>query len=173
MPRRSSVATLPAAVKGWLDKALVENGFGGYEVLAAELKNRGFVISKSSLHRYGQQFDGALAAMKEATEQAKAIVEACPDDAGTMNDALIRLVQEKIFKILMNAGFNADEKSFPKLGKLAAELGKASVSAKKFMADVREKAQKAVEAVSKVARKGGLSDDAVRAIEETILGIAR
>ena len=74
MPPRSKVAALPPEVKEWLDKALVENNFGGYELLAAELKGKGYEISKTGLHRYGQQFEDRLNALKIATEQARAVV---------------------------------------------------------------------------------------------------
>ena len=42
MPKRSAVETLPAQVKRWLDQALVDGNFSGYEALADELKTRGF-----------------------------------------------------------------------------------------------------------------------------------
>lgn len=57
MPKRSKVAALPKAVKEWLDAALVEGNFSGYEQLEAELKARGHDIGKSSLHRYGSAFE--------------------------------------------------------------------------------------------------------------------
>ncbi|HQB82745.1 MAG TPA: DUF3486 family protein, partial [Candidatus Rifleibacterium sp.] len=53
MPARSAVTTLPTEVKEWLDKCLVESDFSGYEALSAALAEKGFQISKSSLHRYG------------------------------------------------------------------------------------------------------------------------
>ena len=49
MPPRSKVAALPAEVKAWLDQALVENNFAGYEALAEELTTRGYSIGKSAL----------------------------------------------------------------------------------------------------------------------------
>ncbi|MGK4383427.1 phage protein Gp27 family protein [Ectopseudomonas oleovorans] len=57
MPPRSKVGQLPAKVKAWLDQALAENNFSDYEALSAELAGRGFAISKSALHRYGQNFE--------------------------------------------------------------------------------------------------------------------
>ena len=140
MPPRSKVAGLPKPVKAWLDKALAENGFSEYETLAAELSAQGFSISKSALHRYGQDFESKLSALKMASEQARAVVAAAPDEEGAVNEALMRLVQEHLFKILM-----ADGKSFdlPKVAKAVAELGKASIAQKKWQTEYREKAEAA------------------------------
>ncbi len=92
MAKRSKIATLPPAVKGWLDTALVEGNFSGYELLEAELRTRGFAIGKSSIHRYGSAFEQKLSMLKLDSEQAGAIVTAAPDDEGAVNEALMRLV---------------------------------------------------------------------------------
>ncbi len=98
MPPRSKVHLLPPEVKAWLDQALVENKFSDYELLEKELSDRGYQIGKSSINRYGQEFEEKLAAIRIATEQARAITEAIPDDAGAMTYAVAaheRLLQAK------------------------------------------------------------------------------
>lgn len=169
MPPRSKVASLPKTVKAWLDKALAENSFSEYETLAAELSAQGFSISKSALHRYGQDFESKLSALKMASEQARAVVAAAPDEEGAVNEALMRLVQEHLFKILM-----ADGKSFdlPKVAKAVAELGKASIAQKKWQTEYREKAEAAASRVEKIAKKGGLNQATVDEIRREILGMA-
>ena len=169
MPPRSKVATLPANVKDWLDKALAENNFSDYEALSADLADRGFAISKSALHRYGQSFEDRLSALKMASEQAKAIVTAAPDDEGAVNEALMRLVQEQIFKLLMDTEGKVD---LPKVAKAVAELGRASVVQKKWQAEVRAKAEAAASQVEKIAKKGGLNAETVAEIRREILGVA-
>lgn len=171
MPKRSSIEQLPAEVRDWLDKALVENAFGGYRALAAELKARGYDISKSALHRHGQDFEAKIAALKVATEQAKAIVESCPDDAGAMGDALSRLVQQKTFDALLELEVTAGDESLSALGTMVAKLNASSVQQKKWMAELRAKTQAAAAAVEKVARAGGLTDETVETIKRQILGI--
>lgn len=169
MPPRSKVAQLPAEVKTWLDKALAENNFSDYEALAAELTERGFAISRSALHRYGQGFEERLAALKMASEQARAVVAAAPDEEGAVNEALMRLVQEHLFKLLMTEG---DQIDLPKVAKAVAELGRASVVQKKWQAEVRERAEAAAAKVEKIAKKGGLNADTVAEIRREILGVA-
>lgn len=169
MPPRSKVASLPKSVKNWFDKALVENNFSDYEALAEELANRGFSISKSALHRYGQDFESKLSALKMASEQARAVVAAAPDEEGAVNEALMRLVQEHLFKLLMTDG---DKMDLPKVAKAVAELGKASVVQKKWQAEFREKAEAAASRIEKIAKKGGLNQATVDEIRREILGMA-
>ncbi|PZE13170.1 DUF3486 family protein [Pseudomonas solani] len=169
MPPRSKVAALPAEVKSWLDQVLVESNFSGYEALSAELADRGYSIGKSALHAYGQTFEDRLSRLRMASEQAKAVVTAAPDEEGAVNEALMRLVQEQLFNMLMAADGKVD---LPKVAKAVAELGRASVVQKKWQAEVRERAESAAAKVEKIARKGGLTAETVDAIRREILGVA-
>lgn len=169
MPPKSKVLALPAEVKAWLDQSLVENNFSGYEALSAELSGRGYTIGKSALHQYGQNFEERLAALRMASEQAKAMVTAAPDEEGAVNEALMRLVQEHLFKLLMSDG---DQIDLPKVAKAVAELGRASVVQKKWQAEVRSKAEAAASQVEKIAKKGGLDAATVAEIRREILGVA-
>ncbi|WP_426111294.1 DUF3486 family protein [Pseudomonas sp. DSP3-2-2] len=169
MPPRSKVAALPVEVKEWLDQSLVESNFSGYESLSSELESRGYSIGKSALHRYGSEFEVKLASLKMASEQARAVVQAAPDDEGAVNEALMRLVQEHLFKLLMT---NGDQIDLPKVAKAVAELGKASVVQKKWQAEFRDKAEAAAARVEKIAKKGGLNASTVDEIRREILGMA-
>lgn len=160
MPRRSAVNQLPTEVKAWLDRALAESGFADYQLLADELKSRGFDISKSAVHRYGQQFEERLASLRLVTEQSRAIVEANPDDDNAINDALMRLTQEKLFAILMEMQVDPTKVNLVGVTRSIAELGRASVMQKKWMAEAREQARKEaeeqlVQAVEDVAKQDG------------------
>ena len=173
MAPRSKISKLPKAVKDWLDKALAENGFADYELLAADLKERGYDISKSAIHRYGQAFEYRLGALRMATEQAKAVVQASPDDEGSMSEALMRLVQDKLFKTLMECEPGPDKNiDLPKISKAVAELTRATVSQKKWQSEVKAKAAAAASAVSIKLHRGGISEDVIKQIEDEILGIA-
>lgn len=169
MPPRSKIKQLPADLKQWLDQALVAGNFSGYELLEKELAERGFVISKSSINRYGQEFEQRLHALKLATEQARAIADSAPDDAGAMNDALIRLVQQKAFDTLLKMEEGASIKD---VGLMVARLSSATVKQKQWASEVRAKAEAVADAVAKLGKKGGLSASAVDTIRRDILGIA-
>ena len=166
--KRSKVTQLPKEVKAWLDQALVAGNFSGYEQLEQELAARGCTVGKSSLHRYGQQFEERLRAVKLATEQARAISESIPDDAGAMNDALIRLVQQKAFEALLKMEEGAPMKE---IGLMVARLSNATVKQKQWATEVRAKAAAVADEVETLAKKGGLSAEVMERIKRGILGI--
>jgi hypothetical protein len=177
MPRRSKIAGLPPELKEWLDAELVRRGFADYVQLAEDLKAQGAEVSKSAVHRYGTQFEARLAQLKVSTEQARAVVQASPDDEGAMNEALIRLTQDKLFGLLVELDVDPASVNITKVTKSIADLARASVTQKRWQMDVRAKvaAQLAqVEAQAK-AMKGETRDVAlemlakVRAVYEGAL----
>ena len=178
MVKRSSVDMLPAEVKAWLDKALAEGNFSGYEQLEALLKERGFSIGKSSIHRYGQKLEGKLRAIKTSTQAALAIAEAAPDDADLLGSSIIQMVQSEVFDVLVQLQ-EADDNSSPEArlkimsgaAKSIAELSRASINAKKHQIAIKEKTKQAADSVAQLAKKGGLTPDAVNMIRQQILGI--
>ena len=104
------------------------------------------------------------------------VTESCIDPrraqvlaSNAVNEALMRLVQEHLFKLLM-----AEEGEFdlPKVARAVAELGRATVTQKKWQAEVRARAEAAAAAVEKIAKKGGLSAESVDQLRREILGIA-
>ena len=172
MPPRSKISKLPASVKAWLDTTLIDNGGSEFEFLSAELKVRGYDISKTSIHRYSQEFEDKLFAIKIATEQAKAITDAIPDDAGAMNDALIRLVQQKAFDTLVKMEEGASIKD---IGLMVARLSNATVKQKQFAAEFEaeiraEERAKAAEQATTAAKAGGASPETITKIR-VALGI--
>jgi len=175
--QRSSVELLPEDVRQGLEKRLIQGGFSDYAGLAEWLSEQGYEISKSSVHRFGKNFEDRLGALKVATDQAKAIAEASGDDAGAMNDAIIRLVQTKTFELLVE--LEVDNKSLPRIGQMVAKLAQAAVRQKKWQTEmeskVREKALEdaanAIEGIEKKTKKS-LDAETLRVIREEIYGIA-
>jgi hypothetical protein len=169
MPPRSKVAQLPDQVKAWLDQSLVESNFSGYEALSEELAKRGYDIKKSALGEYGKNFEERLSALKMASEQAKAMVAAAPDDEGAVNEALIRLVQENIYVSLMAKDGKIDPY---KAAKAVSSLGRTSVVQKKFAAEVevrRAALQEAADRVGQAAQARGLNAEEASFWREQVL----
>lgn len=170
MPKRSKVSALPEKVKAELDKKLVRKSFGDYTALAKWLAEKGFEISRSSLHRYGQGFEERLAAIKIATEQARAVAEEAKDDEGTMNEALIRLVQTKTFELLVDA---QEKGNLPKIGVMIARVANAAVQQKKWQVEARKKAlEEAAEKMTDSAKKQGVSAETIKKIRRDVLMMA-
>ena len=78
-----------------------------------------------------------MAQLKMASEQARALVDAAPDDEDKLGAAVVRMTQEKIFSLLMDLEIKADDVDVNKLFKNAAEIGKASVAQKRFSIEAR------------------------------------
>lgn len=178
MPPRSSVLKLPDDIRRRLNVELVARGFQDYSGLESwlsdELSEQGLElrVSRSALARHGKDFEDKLEAMRMATEQAKAIAEGANDDEGAMNDALIRLVQTKMFEVLIDVDSKAD---LGKIGIAIARLTRASVGQKKWADEVREKLESkkraAAAKVDAITKKRGLTPDVAAAIRAEILGI--
>lgn len=175
MGARSKIAMLPKAVKAWLDGALVDGNFSGYEALEADLKARGYDIGKSSIHRYGSEFEKKLATLKIASEQARAICAASPDDEGSVSEALMRLVQEKLFQVMLDFQVDPDKPmNIASAAKAVAELSRATVTQKKWRAETQEKLDAKLAAMEKTASSGakaGYDLETLRRVREEIYGI--
>ena len=170
MPQRSKILTLPDNVKTDLNKKLIEGGFAGYEALSEWLSAQGYEISKSALHRYGSEFEQRLGAIRVATEQARAVVEAAGDEKGFKGEALMQLVQEKAFQALVKME-NAGDMSLASLGRMVADLSRASIAQKRWMAEIKQKTAAAAENVEKNLA-GAIDEETLRRVREEIYGIA-
>lgn len=172
MPQRQSVYGLPKEVKEELDKKLVESHFSQYVELEKWLRQEGYEISKSSIHRYGCKFKSQLEAIQIATEQAKIIASECGDDENAMGDALSRLAQQKLFKVLVDLEELPEDIELPKLVTAIATLNRSSVNVKKHQIETREKVRKAQEQIEDIGIKNGISEVVMESIKNSMLGIA-
>lgn len=185
MPRRSSILQIPEALRAALNGRLVSGGFADYEQLTEWLNERleaegmELRISKSALHRHGQQFEDKLEKLRLATEQAKAITAGVQDDEGAMNEAIIRLVQQESFDVLMSLGDMEDKadaaRILPKMGLMISRIVSASVGQKKWMREVQEQLESrkaaAAEKIAALTAKSGLTAEVAAQIRAQILGI--
>lgn len=172
MPARSKIEQLPAAVREELERRLISIGFQDYRQLSDWLAENGFEISKSAVHRFGTHFESRVKALKQITEQARAIVAENPDEDGAVNDALIRLAQERVFNLLYDLEVEISTGDMAKITKAVADLARAAVSQKKLAAEVRAKAASdAAERAGAAGKRAGLSPETIAAIQAEVLGI--
>ena len=165
---------LPEEVRRELEQRLIQGAFSGYEALAEWLQGLGYEIGKSSVHRFGKNFADKLRVLKVATDQAKAIADASEDDAGAMNEALIRLVQTKTFELLME--LETSDKNLPKIGQMVAKLARSAVQQKKWSkeleSEIRKRAlEEAADAAGQTAKRSGISDETAEELRRKILGV--
>jgi hypothetical protein len=171
MPRRSKVLGMPQAVKDWLDDALVAGNFSGYEQLEKELKARGCDVGKSSIQRYGSEFEATIKRLKMTTEMARAVVQASPDDAGDMQEATVRLATQKLFTHMQNPELKDED--IAGFTKAIGELSRASVNLKKYREGMREKlGQKFAQLEGEAAKpKSGIDAATLARVRQEVYGL--
>ena len=109
------------------------------------------------------------------------LTEGAADDQDARSEAVIALVQTELFESILNLQEASEEEIsaedriglLSKAAKNIATLARASVTLKKFQVEVRDRVKAAADAVGKIAKGGGVSDETLRLIEEQVLGIAR
>jgi hypothetical protein len=177
----STIERLPEDLLELLKAKLRENHFGNLDAIV-ELVNQALVergdetrISRSSLSRYSHnKLQPMLAQIQFSAELASTLAKSTPDIEGNINEALIRLVQDKMIRMLFD--LEQDQIPSPKemssLAQAIAQLTRASVSQKKYREEVVRKATEAASEVEQTVKAAGLSDNAAAAIRAKILGVA-
>lgn len=189
MAKRSKVETLPEDVRHWLERALAGNGFSEYEKLEEILREKGYAISKSAIHRYGQKIERRFAAIKASTEAARLLTEGAADDQDARSEGLIALIQTELFENIVNLQEASEEDMDPaervallsKVAKNIATLTRASVGLKKFQQELRDKLAAKFKEMEEAAqadqaggtRKGSLDLETLRRVREEIYGIVK
>lgn len=181
MPRRSKIDALPIEARHWLERALTDSNFSGYNELEEMLAERGYVISKSAIHRYGQKIERRFAAIKASTEAARILTEGAADDQDARSEAVIALVQTELFESIINLQDASEEDLsqedriglLSKAAKNIATLARASVNQKKFRLDVQEETRKQMLAeqakkLDALQKKGGVTAETQAAIREAL-----
>lgn len=185
MAKRSKIDSLPEAVRRWLERALSEQGFSGYEALEGLLREQGYTISKSAIHRFGQKMERRFAAIKASTEAARMLTEGAADDQDARSEAVIALVQTELFETILNLQEAQDDENDPAervrllsdAARNIATLTRASVTLKKFQSEVREKIKAKMDALEAQAAdagtkgKSGFDLETLRRVRQEIYGL--
>lgn len=167
----SKMDTMPDELRSKLNAKIKANGFGGYRELAVWLEEEGFAIGKTSLAKYGKSFKDRLERLRDATQQAKFLAQEFPDDDGSMNAALLREYQAKLFTAMEDMEISPHSMDPNKLGRVIADLSRASVSQNKFAKEIREDERKAAaDDAASAATAQGLGPDTVEFIRKKVLG---
>ncbi|MDR2113409.1 MAG: DUF3486 family protein [Candidatus Accumulibacter sp.] len=166
MGRKTSIDGLPAEVRRYLEQALSDANFTGYKALEQVLREKGFVISRSAIHRYGQKMERRFQAIRASTEAARMLTEGAPDDQDARSEGIIALVQSELFHCisdLMDAGDGEMSKPerielLSSAAKNIATLARASVNQKRFRLDVQAEIEAAAREKLVEEQKAKLSD---------------
>jgi len=139
-----AMTNVPPELLAKLDRELKGKNFTQYSELTdwlnSMLAEAGLEVqvSRSAVYRYGKKLQTLLENVKRSSEMARAIASVYADDEGEINTATIRIAQDKLFTLLVDA-----EELTPKdLGNLAraiATLADSDTRVKKYREEVRQK----------------------------------
>jgi hypothetical protein len=173
--RSTILTTLPLEVRKELEKRLVEKGFSGYIELTQWLNGLGYRISKGALNRYGIQFEQRHTVRAAAQAQARELAEAAAGDEVIATEALVRLVQERLFSILIESEKPADAIDLARLANIINNLSRTTITHRRWIAESQERLARLQRAaageVATMERAGGLSPAAAEAIRAILLSI--
>ena len=166
MPPRKMIDHLPKALRDDLDARIIDGAFSGYAALSQWLADNGHEISRSSIQRHGSQLERRIEGLRIATEQAEALVAASPDDKSAMADGALRLVQKRMFN-LMVASEEGDMTELARAARALSETSRASLALRRDRRAIN--AQNAA-AAEKAARAQGVAAPAIAVIRAAIEG---
>jgi hypothetical protein len=178
-PKRSystnKIRSLPSEVRKELDRRIAERNFASYRELKVWLVDHGCRIGYVSVRRYAVKLEQKLEAVRMATEQARAVVEATDGDDVDFNQALLRLIQQHLFTVLVELnGAELTRVNLPALARSVAALGRASILQQKFTTEMKAKIGEKIAAARKTVEEAetrGLTDEGVAQIKRVLMEI--
>ena len=60
MSPRNKIYGFPPAIRKMINRRLYQQGFQGYEEMAQQITALGYSVSRSALHRYGQELEAKV-----------------------------------------------------------------------------------------------------------------
>jgi hypothetical protein len=178
--RRSKISQLPQAIREALDAKLVAGDFSDYSGIAEWLAEKGFEISRSSLHRHGsaleEQFKAAMEDARRTRALARAAREAGDDDGGELLSVASEIMQDNLVRAslkLKNQVSDPQEtaKTLSMISRAFADMGRFDIARQKWQAEVRARVEAAAADIEKIARKDGLSQESLEVMRKKILEI--
>jgi Protein of unknown function (DUF3486) len=180
LTHKGKIKRLPPDLRAEFDRRLVAGAFSDYRGLSRWLRENGYSINHTSLARYGRALDRKLEALKLATEQARAVVEAAGAADDSINEGLMRLVQGDLFRVLVELKeTDTDKVDVNALARNVASICRSSVVMRRAAEEMRNgigrrvlAAERKVVAAARKGSHGGLSAAAEKRIRAALLEIA-
>ena len=166
MPPRSKISQMPENIRSELDRRLVSGGFSDYRGLTAWLVENDIEISIGAVQRHGSLLQERTDQVRAATEMAQALVAGSPDDGGAMSEAALRLIQERMFDLLLRA----EEQDLEGMAKAATALAKASRANNAVREERRKALAAAADVAEQAAKRAGIGKNVIAAIRRDIEG---
>ncbi|MES9873140.1 MAG: phage protein Gp27 family protein [Candidatus Sedimenticola sp. 6PFRAG7] len=163
--RVSSVETLPAEVKAWLDQELVRLGFRNYTDLTKALTAQGYQISRSAIGRYGKSLKTRTKQYKEKAAVIRSLGDVFGDDAPAIMQGAMGSALTAVMDAIQEGEYSAGKETLSKLVSVLPKLGQGFRNAERHKIEQetrRKTVEEAANQVEEVARAQGLDDDQAR-----------
>lgn len=180
MGRRTQIETLPADIRRELDAKIVANGFGDYQGLTEWLESRCLRISKSAIHRHGQdlqeQHDEAMADARAILALTRASGD-IGESGSEIATGAAAILQADILRtaLELRRETNPDKRAtyLAKLTRAQADIGRMITTVEKHLAEARDKIAAKMAALDAEAKSGtgSLDPATLKRVREEIYGI--
>ena len=181
MGRRSKIDELPEAIVEELNAKLIERGFSAYGELAGWLRDKGYDISKSAVHRHGsaleQEFEEAMADARRTRALARAAREEGSENDNSLLAAATEVMQDNLLRVslaLKRAQDTDDEEEAAKVvatsktlslvARAFSQVGRMDIARQRWQAELatRMAAEAASAAISGAQAEGLTAEQAER-----------
>lgn len=181
MGRRSKIKDLPSTVVDDLNARLIERGFSGYDELAGWLRDLGYNISKSAVHRHGsaleQEFEEAMADARRTRALAKAARQDGDENDNSLLAAATEVMQDNLLRVSLAlkraqdtdneeeaAKVVATSKTLSLVARAFSQVGRMDIARQRWQAELATKmaAEAAAAAISGAQAEGLTAEQAER-----------
>ncbi|HLW69760.1 MAG TPA: phage protein Gp27 family protein [Candidatus Binataceae bacterium] len=173
--RSSVLVRLPLALRRELEQRLADESYWSLSELSAWLATKGYQISRTALGRYRRRYRKQLDALMSASEQARVIAECAEGDEGRMTEALSRLVQQRLFDVLVECARPLETPDLARIARTINDLGRATISQRRWLTEMQQRLERqqseAAAQVGALERTGGLTRATAHAMRNVLLGI--
>ncbi len=186
MPPVPKIAQLPEEIRRWLHETLIDRAFGDIVAVTDELQEMlrqagiAMYIGKSAVGAESLKLKRAQESIRATTEAARLIADTSRDDGDMRSEAAMAIVQSEVFELLLQVRESESiEDPVERLGVMSesalalSRLSRARVNQSQWRLKVEAAVKEAADAVTKIARTGGLQQSQVDEIRAQILGIPR
>lgn len=186
MPPVPKIAQLPDEIRRWLHETLIDRAFGDIVAVTDELQEMlrqagiAMYIGKSAVGAESLKLKRAQESIRATTEAARLIADTSRDDGDMRSEAAMAIVQSEVFELLLQVRESESiEDPVERLGVMSesalalSRLSRARVNQSQWRLKVEAAVKEAADAVTKIARTGGLQQAQVDEIRAQILGIPR
>lgn len=170
--RTSSIETLPAETRAWLEQELIQRNFTSYSELTELLQDQGLEISRSAVGRYAKRLKARVSNYKEKAEMVKSLAGVFEDDAPAIMQGAMGTAVTAVLDAIEGGEYNMGKESLSSLVKALPALGRGFHDAEQHKIEqaMRKKTiEEAAQVGEEAARAQGLDDEQAKFWREKFL----